>query len=50
VGAEGVTGIGQMSFVPPRLVFGTLVFGGFIGVLGGLYPATRAARLDPAAH
>jgi ABC-type antimicrobial peptide transport system permease subunit len=38
-----------MSIVPPRLVFGTLVFAGFIGVLGGLYPATRAAHLDPVA-
>jgi hypothetical protein len=50
VGAEGVTGTGQMSIVPPRLVFGTLIFVGFKGVLGGLYPVTRAARLDLAAH
>ena len=47
--SEGVTGIGQMSIVPPWLAIGALVFAGFIGVLGGLYPATRAARLDPVA-
>ncbi len=47
--SEGVTGIGQMSIVPPWLAVGALVFAGFIGVLGGLYPATRAARLDPVA-
>jgi ABC-type antimicrobial peptide transport system permease subunit len=45
--SEGVTGIGQMSIVPPWLAIGALVFAGFIGVLGGIYPATRAARLDP---
>jgi ABC-type lipoprotein export system ATPase subunit/ABC-type lipoprotein release transport system permease subunit len=47
--SEGVTGIGQMSIVPPWLAIGALVFAGFVGVLGGLYPATRAARLDPVA-
>jgi len=45
--SEGVVGIGQMSIVPPWLAIGALIFAGFIGVLGGLYPATRAARLDP---
>ncbi len=45
--AEGVVGIGQMSIVPPWLAIGALIFAGFIGVLGGLYPAARAARLDP---
>lgn len=47
--SEGVTGIGQMSIVPAWLAIGALVFAGLIGVLGGLYPATRAARLDPVA-
>ena len=47
--SEGVIGIGQMSIVPPWLAIGALVFAGFIGVLGGLYPAARAARLDPVA-
>ena len=46
---EGVTGIGQMSIVPPWLAIGALVFAAFIGVLGGFYPAARAARLDPVA-
>jgi ABC-type lipoprotein export system ATPase subunit/ABC-type lipoprotein release transport system permease subunit len=45
--SEGVVGIGQMSIVPPWLAIGSLIFAGFIGVLGGLYPAARAARLDP---
>lgn len=45
--SEGVLGIGQMSIVPPWLAIGALLFAGFIGVLGGLYPAARAARLDP---
>jgi len=47
--SEGVTGIGQMSIVPPWLAIGALIFAGLIGVLGGLYPASRAARLDPVA-
>jgi ABC-type lipoprotein export system ATPase subunit/ABC-type lipoprotein release transport system permease subunit len=46
---EGVTGIGQMSIVPPWLAIGALVFASLIGVLGGFYPAARAARLDPVA-
>ena len=46
---EGVTGIGQMSIVPPWLAIGSLIFAAFIGVLGGFYPAARAARLDPVA-
>jgi len=46
---EGVTGIGQMSIVPSWLAIGALVFAAFIGVLGGFYPAARAARLDPVA-
>jgi putative ABC transport system permease protein len=45
--SQGVIGIGQLSIVPPWLAFGALVFAAFIGVLGGLYPAARAARLDP---
>jgi ABC-type lipoprotein export system ATPase subunit/ABC-type lipoprotein release transport system permease subunit len=45
--SEGVTGIGQMSIVPPWLAIGALVFAGLIGIIGGIYPATRAARLDP---
>ena len=45
--SEGVIGIGQMSVVPPWLAIGALVFAALIGVLGGLYPAAHAARLDP---
>lgn len=46
---EGVTGIGKMSIVPPWLAIGALIFAALIGVLGGFYPAARAARLDPVA-
>ena len=42
-----VTGIVQMSIVPPWLAIGALVFAAFIAVIGGFYPAARAARLDP---
>jgi ABC-type lipoprotein export system ATPase subunit/ABC-type lipoprotein release transport system permease subunit len=45
--AEGITGVGNLSIVPPWLAIGALVFAAFIGVLGGIYPASRAARLDP---
>jgi ABC-type antimicrobial peptide transport system permease subunit len=38
-----------MSIVPPWLAIGALIFAAFIGVLGGFYPAARAARLDPVA-
>jgi ABC-type lipoprotein export system ATPase subunit/ABC-type lipoprotein release transport system permease subunit len=47
--AEGMTGIGNLSIVPPWLAIGALIFAAFIGVLGGLYPAARAAHLDPVA-
>jgi ABC-type antimicrobial peptide transport system permease subunit len=46
---QGVTGIGQLSIVPPWLALGSLIFASFIGVLGGFFPARRAARLDPVA-
>jgi putative ABC transport system permease protein len=44
---EGVTGVGALSIVPPWLAIGALVFAALIGLLAGLYPAARAARLDP---
>ncbi|MFO7684393.1 MAG: ATP-binding cassette domain-containing protein, partial [Chloroflexota bacterium] len=44
---EGVTGVGQLSVVPPWLALGALAFAALIGLLAGLYPAARAARLDP---
>jgi ABC-type antimicrobial peptide transport system permease subunit len=47
--AEGVTGIGQLSVVPWWLALGALAFAAFIGVVAGLYPAARAAKLDPVA-
>ena len=45
--SEGVTGIGDLSVMPPWLAVGSLVFAALIGLLAGLYPAARAARLDP---
>ena len=47
--AEGITGIGQLSVVPPWLALGSLAFAAFIGIVAGLYPAARAAKLDPVA-
>jgi putative ABC transport system permease protein len=36
------------SFDPnPRVVVGSLVFGAFMGVVGGFFPALRAARVSP---
>jgi putative ABC transport system permease protein len=46
---EGVTGVGDLSIVPPWLAIGALIFAALIGLLAGLYPAARAARLDPVA-
>ena len=45
--AEGVTGVGQLSVVPLWLAIGAMAFAAFIGVIAGLYPAARAAKLDP---
>ncbi len=47
--SEGVTGVGRLSIVPLWLGIGALAFAAAIGVLGGLYPASRAALLDPVA-
>ncbi len=44
---EGVTGVGQLSVVPLWLALGSMVFATVIGIIAGLYPAARAARLDP---
>ena len=44
---EGVTGISHLSVVPPWLAIGAIAFATLIGLLAGLYPAARAARLDP---
>ena len=47
--SEGVTGVGDLSIIPPWLAIGALIFATLIGLLAGLYPAARAARLDPVA-
>jgi putative ABC transport system permease protein len=44
---EGVTGVGALSIIPWWLALGALIFAALIGILAGLYPAARAARLDP---
>ncbi|MBA3532687.1 MAG: ABC transporter permease, partial [Ardenticatenales bacterium] len=45
--AEQITGIGTLSIVPLWLALGALAFGTLVGLLAGLYPAARAASLDP---
>jgi ABC-type lipoprotein export system ATPase subunit len=45
--SEGVTGVGPLSVIPWWLALGALLFAVMIGVVAGLYPAARAARLDP---
>ncbi len=44
---QGVTGVGPLSVVPWWLALGAVLFAAFIGILAGLYPAARAAKLDP---
>lgn len=44
---EGITGIGLLSVIPWWLAAGAILFAILIGILAGLYPAARAARLDP---
>lgn len=38
---------GELFVVTPRLAFGALVFAVLLGIMGGIYPAWKAARLDP---
>lgn len=45
--SEGVTGVGDLSVVPLWLALGALLFASLIGIVAGLYPAGRAAKLDP---
>ena len=40
---------GPFFVVTWELVAGALVFAAFVGIVAGLYPAFRAARLDPLA-
>jgi putative ABC transport system permease protein len=39
--------IGEIFAFPPGLVLGALAFGTAMSLLAGLYPAARAARIDP---
>jgi ABC-type lipoprotein release transport system permease subunit len=47
--SQQVTFIGTLSYVPIWLSTGVLVFAVLVGILAGLYPAYRAASLDPVA-
>ncbi len=44
---EGITGIGPLSVIPWWLAVGAILFAILIGILAGIYPAARAAKLDP---
>jgi putative ABC transport system permease protein len=44
---QGLTGVGPLSVVPWWLALGAIGFATLIGIIAGLYPAARAARLDP---
>lgn len=39
----------QLFLLTPRLAVGAVLFAGLLGVLAGIYPALRAARLQPVA-
>lgn len=45
--SQQVTFIGSLSYVPLWLAIGSLAFAVLVGVVAGLYPAFRAASLDP---
>lgn len=42
----GGMGGGQVSVIPPWLVFGALVFATMVGLVSGLYPANRAVKIS----
>lgn len=46
---QQITNVGPLSIVPPWLAIGALIFAILVGLVAGLYPAARAARLDPVA-
>jgi putative ABC transport system permease protein len=37
----------QIAIITPKLVAEIVLFGIFMGIIGGLYPAIRAARVSP---
>ncbi len=38
---------GMAIYVPPSFCIGAFAFSAFVGIFFGIYPALRAARLDP---
>jgi len=49
IGSQGITITDPFFMVNGWLIFGALAFGTLVGLFAGIYPASRAARLDPIA-
>ena len=47
INRSGMMGTTELFLLTPRLAAGAVLFSFVLGVLAGLYPAWRAARLDP---
>ena len=46
---QQITFVGPLTYVPLWLMVGSVIFATLVGLVAGLYPASRAAKLDPVA-